>query len=96
MRCRVSYALPQRQWEWQLELPAGSRIADALCLAQRQVLAVPGAPVVDWQGAKVGIFGRVCNRETALADGDRVEVYRPLAADPKISRRERAKRPKKS
>ena len=40
----------------------------------------------------VGIWGRACALETPLADGDRVEIYRPLAVDPKEARRLRARR----
>jgi len=39
----------------------------------------------------VGIWGRVTNAATALRDGDRVELYRPLAADPQEARRRRAR-----
>ncbi|MBL6752179.1 MAG: RnfH family protein [Nevskia sp.] len=41
---------------------------------------------------KLGIFGRVCRNEERLSPGDRVEIYRPLLADPKSARRERARR----
>ncbi len=63
-----------------LILPAGSTLADALASAG---LAVPG---------RVGIFGRLASPETVLAEGDRIEVYRPLLQDPKDARRQRAKR----
>jgi hypothetical protein len=39
----------------------------------------------------VGIFGRLVALEHALATGDRVEIYRPLTADPKEARRRRAR-----
>ena len=41
---------------------------------------------------KVGVFGQVVPVDTTLKDGDRVEIYRPLIADPKEARRARAKR----
>jgi hypothetical protein len=40
----------------------------------------------------VGIFGRLVGLGEPLADGDRVEIYRPLTDDPKRSRRERARK----
>ena len=43
-------------------------------------------------GASIGIHGRVVGRDTVLEDGDRVEIYRPLVADPKQARRRRASR----
>jgi putative ubiquitin-RnfH superfamily antitoxin RatB of RatAB toxin-antitoxin module len=63
-----------------LALPAGATVRDALAAA-------------NMKGAVVGIFGRRVELETRLADGDRVEIYRPLAMDPKEARRRRAKRP---
>jgi putative ubiquitin-RnfH superfamily antitoxin RatB of RatAB toxin-antitoxin module len=63
-----------------LTLPAGSTLADALAAA--------GLAARD----RVGIFGRLAGRSTVLADGDRIEIYRPLAHDPKEARRRRARR----
>ncbi len=92
VRCTVVFARPERQWEWQLELPAGADLAQALAAAQTQAVSAPDPPPIDWQNAKVGIFGLACGRHVRLSEGDRVEIYRPLAADPKESRRERARR----
>lgn len=61
-----------------LTLPAGATVRDALAAA-------------NMKGAAVGIFGRRVELETELADGDRVEIYRPLAMDPKEARRRRAR-----
>jgi putative ubiquitin-RnfH superfamily antitoxin RatB of RatAB toxin-antitoxin module len=47
---------------------------------------------IDWEHAKVGLFGQVVAVERKLSAGDRLEIYRPLAMDPKDSRRARAKR----
>ena len=47
---------------------------------------------LDLSRLPVGIWGRACALETRLADGDRVEIYRPLAVDPKEARRLRARR----
>ena len=58
------------------------------------VLALPGLaerhPDVDMGRARVGIFGKLSDRKAVLADGDRVEVYRALIADPKERRLRRA------
>lgn len=91
MRCTVVYALPDRQWCWQVELPATACVEDALQRACAMASS-DGAAEIDWQGAKIGIFGRLSARTERLTDGDRVEIYRPLAADPKESRRDRARR----
>jgi putative ubiquitin-RnfH superfamily antitoxin RatB of RatAB toxin-antitoxin module len=44
---------------------------------------------IPWEGADCGVFGTAVAWSTPLQDGDRVEVYRPLLADPKVSRRNR-------
>ena len=53
----------------------------------RDALAASGL-----QGNQVGIFGKRVALDARLADGDRVEIYRPLATDPKEARRRRARR----
>ena len=88
IRIEIVYALPQRSLVKSLRLPTGALIADALKLA---------ALDVDFQGldllnATVGIFGRVANRDRPLIDGDRIEIYRPLAEEPKLARLKRASR----
>jgi hypothetical protein len=82
----VVLALPDRATEIALRLPAGATIADAL---ERSGL-VERHPEVDLARARVGIFGKLSDRRAILTDGDRVEVYRPLIADPKQQRRRRA------
>lgn len=62
----------------EVKLPAGATVRDALDAAG---MSASGA---------VGIFGKVVGVQTRLKDGDRVEIYRPLTADPKEQRRRRA------
>jgi putative ubiquitin-RnfH superfamily antitoxin RatB of RatAB toxin-antitoxin module len=83
----VAYAEAQRQFLRRLQLPAGSTIADAIAAAQ-----VEPAFVFDAAPLAVGIWSKAATRETVLQEGDRVELYRPLKADPKDSRRRRAER----
>jgi putative ubiquitin-RnfH superfamily antitoxin RatB of RatAB toxin-antitoxin module len=82
----VVYALPESATEIELTLPAGATIAEAL---NRSGIAT-GHPEVDLARCPVGIFGRRVGHSTLLSDGDRVEVYRPLIAEPKDARRRRA------
>lgn len=82
----VVYALPCAATEIALRLPEGATIADALDHARVRVALCE----VDLARCPVGIFGRRARRDTMLADGDRVEVYRPLRADPKQTRSRRA------
>jgi len=84
----VVYALPERATEIELELPAGATVAEAIARSRIE----ERHPEVDLARAAVGLFGRRVRRDAVLADGDRVEIYRPLLADPKEARRRRAKR----
>jgi hypothetical protein len=86
IRVEVAYGTPRKQAVLRVELPAGSTVAEAI---ERSGMGAqfPGL-VVD--PAAVGIFGRKVSMEQALREGDRVEIYRPLIADPKEVRRQRA------
>ena len=90
-RVTVVFALPQQQWSWPLELPDVATVGEAL----EQARAAAGEVAVPWDG-QVGIFGALCDRNAVPRDGDRVEIYRALKADPKESRRERAKAGKRA
>jgi putative ubiquitin-RnfH superfamily antitoxin RatB of RatAB toxin-antitoxin module len=85
-RCTVAYATAERQWQWVVTLSDAATVADALELAHTEATGVD----VPWD-ADVGIFGELCERSAVPLDGDRIELYRPLKADPKESRRERAR-----
>jgi len=67
-------------------LPPGSTVGDAI----RAANLAERLPGVDLSARKVGIFGRLCERNDLVRDGDRVEIYLPLVADPKEARRRRA------
>jgi putative ubiquitin-RnfH superfamily antitoxin RatB of RatAB toxin-antitoxin module len=82
------YALAHEQTVIALELPAGSTVGEALVESR---LALRYAEL-DLSRARVGIYGRVVGPETVLEEGDRVEIYRALSADPKQARRRRASR----
>jgi putative ubiquitin-RnfH superfamily antitoxin RatB of RatAB toxin-antitoxin module len=90
LRYRVAIDFEPGPWQGELELAAGATVADALAAAQRLAHGQPGAGSFDWQGAATGIWGRPCARSTRLQAGDRVEAYRPLAADPRERRRKQA------
>ena len=92
LQIEIAYAVePQRVIVKALTLPPGSRVADALRLAALD----PDFIGVDLANSPLGIFGRLTPRDHALQQGDRIEIYRPLAADPKVARRERAKQARK-
>jgi putative ubiquitin-RnfH superfamily antitoxin RatB of RatAB toxin-antitoxin module len=52
-------------------------------------------PEIDLARNRVGVWSRLASLDAAVADGDRVEVYRPLQADPKVARRARVEAPRK-
>lgn len=84
-RCVVAYATRDEQWLWTVELPESATVADALTEARR----VANRTDIPWDSAPVGIFGQPCTRTDVPHDGDRIEIYRPLASDPRQRRRER-------
>lgn len=86
LRVSVCYATPAGAWQRTLTLPAGATVADAMAASGYAA----AFPAVDPWAQGVGIFGRVREADAPLADGDRVEIYRALAFDPKESRRRRA------
>jgi uncharacterized protein len=91
-RCVVAYATRERQYLWAVDIDMDATIADAL-EAARQLADEPDVP---WDTAPVGIFGEVRDRSDCPASGDRIEIYRPLASDPRDRRREEVKRQRKS
>ena len=85
IQVEVVCAWPARYWRVELALPAGSCVDDALSASDWR------ARIEDAEaGVKVGIYGKVVAGSQVLQDGDRIELYRPLRADPKDARRRRA------
>ena len=88
MRVSVAVALPGCQEVVEVELPPGATVEQAL----RAARVAERHPGLDLASLEVGIWSRRSSRDAALREGDRVEVYRPLQADAKALRRERAQR----
>jgi len=84
MHIEVVYALPQRQERVLLDLPPGSTALDAIQASGLLRHLSQG------EFGRIGVWGRPVTPETRLRDRDRVEIYRPLTADPKEIRRIRA------
>jgi putative ubiquitin-RnfH superfamily antitoxin RatB of RatAB toxin-antitoxin module len=91
-RCVVAYATRAQEYLWSLELPLSATIAQALEAARAACGAAPGCAGIAWQSAPVGIYGEARGRDEQFADGDRIELYRPLRRDPRERRRERVQR----
>ncbi|MGR3913467.1 MAG: RnfH family protein [Gammaproteobacteria bacterium] len=87
IRVEVVYALPERQVREQLTLSAPVTIKCAI-----RASSLPAQfPQLDWAATPVGVFGARRPLDWALADGDRVEIYRPLEISPGEARRRRAR-----
>jgi len=82
----VAYARPEEQVILALELPAGSTLRQAV----EQSGILDRFPEIDPGSMKAGIFGKLKKADQVLQAGDRVEIYRPLIADPKDVRKQRA------
>jgi len=83
----VVYAEPHRAIVRSYRVAVPATVADALSMAAADT-AFAG---IDIEHAAVGVFGLVADRAQSLSDQDRVEIYRPLAADPKTARRARVR-----
>jgi len=86
MKVSVVVALPDLQEVIELELAPGATLSDALAAA-RLGQRFPG---VEFNAMRTGIWSRTAKPSTALREGDRIELYRALKADPKQMRRKRA------
>lgn len=83
MHVGVAYADKFKQTWLKLDVPEGSSVKDAI---ERSGLLVQ-FPEIDLSKNKVGIFGRIVKLDSPLADGNRVEIYRPITADPETVER---------
>ncbi|PHM23903.1 RnfH family protein [Xenorhabdus budapestensis] len=88
----VVYALPERQYLRKVKLPEGATVEQAI--VESGLLAFRSD--IDLAKNKIGIYSRPAKLTDTLEEGDRVEIYRPLIADPKEMRRKRAERAKNS
>ena len=84
----VTYALPEEQVLISLDVEQGTTVEQAVKLSG----VLEKFPDIDLTKNKVGIFGKATKLDEVLRDKDRVEIYRPLIADPKESRRKRAEK----
>jgi hypothetical protein len=82
----VVYAEPRQVWHQTVELNPGSSIFEAILASGFHRLGL-----FDLTQCAVGVFGKLASLDDEIKAGDRVEIYRPLIADPKEARRRRAK-----
>jgi putative ubiquitin-RnfH superfamily antitoxin RatB of RatAB toxin-antitoxin module len=86
MKIEVCYALPQKQEIVAVELGEHATLSDAVMASG----LMTKYPDITLEQSKFGVFGKICRVDSPLSEGDRVEIYRPLIADPKEVRRKRA------
>jgi putative ubiquitin-RnfH superfamily antitoxin RatB of RatAB toxin-antitoxin module len=82
----VAYAKPDKQLILTLEVPAGSTVQQVI----EHSVIMEKFPEIDLATARLGIFGKLKKPTETVVAGDRVEIYRPLIADPKEVRKQRA------
>ena len=83
----VAYAAPDKQVLLGLSVPQGATVAEGI----EQSAIQDEFPELKMDIKAVGIFSRKVPLDHVLSEGDRIEIYRPLIADPKEMRRRRAK-----
>lgn len=74
MRVTVAYALPHQQTLEEIDVPEGTTVAEAIATSH----VLERHPEIDLAVNKTGIFGKLVKPETALREGDRVEIYRAI------------------
>ena len=82
----VVFAKPEEQVLEQLVVASDATVETVI----RQSGLLERFPEIDLSVNKVGVFGKAAKLTASLHDGDRVEIYRPLIADPKEARKKRA------
>lgn len=83
----VAYAAPDKQLILKVEVPVGTTAAEAVRLSGIE----EHFPEIRPGTSPLGIFSKKVKADRVVAEGDRIEIYRPLTADPKVVRRELAK-----
>ena len=89
LQIEVVYALPEEQKLYQVRVDCDATVEHAIKLSG----ILNDYPMIDLGQSKVGIFSKVCKLSDGLHDLDRIEIYRPLLADPKEARKKRAGTP---
>lgn len=90
----VAYALPDRQKILRLQVPSNTTVRQAALVSGMAAFF----PDLDLSSCPLGIFGKTVSQphERMLLEGERVEIYRPLLADPKEVRKQRAEKAAKA
>lgn len=90
IKIEVAYAKPEKQALLEVVIEQGTSVEQAI----KSSGMIKRFPEIDLATLKVGIWNRTCKLTDLPKDGDRIEIYRPLIADPKEVRRRRAEKAK--
>lgn len=90
LKVEVVYALPEHQTIVALELEEGTTVREAVIASG----ILRSCPEIDLEATSLGIWSQRVALDRVVRDGDRVEIYRPLIADPKVIRRQQASKGK--
>ena len=85
LNIEIVYALPHEQTLLRMQVPVGCTVTAAIKMSG----ILNKYPTIDLAVNKLGIFGKLVKPDTILREQDRIEIYRPLLADPKEIRRQR-------
>ncbi len=85
LNIEIIYALPHEQILLRMQVPVGCTVTAAIQMSG----ILNKYPAIDLAVNKLGIFGKLVKPDTILREQDRIEIYRPLLADPKETRRQR-------
>ena len=86
MNVGIAYANKKKQVWLKLEVPDGSTVRDAIDHSG----ILKQFPEIDLENQKVGIFGKLSKLDAVVEDGARIEIYRPITADPEtVERKDR-------
>jgi uncharacterized protein len=88
VQVEVAYAKPREQQVLTVAIEDGASIMTAILASG----ILERFPEIELSKISVGIFGKPCGLDTSPRPGDRIEIYRPLIADPMTARRERLQR----
>ena len=83
MNVGVCYADSDRQLWMRMEVPDGSSVEQAI----RHSGILQRFPEINLEAQKVGIYGKILKLDAPIKEGDRIEIYRPIIADPRTVRR---------
>lgn len=83
MKVGVVYATPAKQLWLNLDVPEGSTVKDAI----EKSGILKQFPEIDLATQKVGVYGKATTLDAVVEEGTRVEIYRPMTADPKTVKR---------